>query len=84
MSCLYVDLAQLERIQVELGVAPHAELYERAGHALDRLRGPLLKPGDLICRSNDDDSYVCLLSPRDARKSYSLARRPKTSTCSCV
>ena len=33
---------------------------------LDRLRGPLLKPGDLICRSNDDDSYVCLLSPRDA------------------
>lgn len=66
MSCLYVDLAQLERIQVELGVAPHAELYERAGHVLDRLRGPLLKPGDLICRSNDDDSYVCLLSPRDA------------------
>ncbi|MEZ4403290.1 MAG: EAL domain-containing protein [Kofleriaceae bacterium] len=68
MSCLYVDLAQLERIQVELGVAPHAELYERAGQVLDRLRGPLLRPGDLICRSSDDDAYLCLLSPRDANQ----------------
>jgi len=68
MSCLFVDLGQLERIRVELGVAPHAELYERAGHVLDRLRGPLLRPGDLICRSNGDDAYVCLLSPRDANQ----------------
>ncbi|MBK9034137.1 MAG: EAL domain-containing protein [Myxococcales bacterium] len=68
MSCLYVDLAQLERVRVELGVASHAELYERAGHVLDRLRGPLLRPGDLICRSSDDDAYVCLLSPRDANQ----------------
>jgi diguanylate cyclase (GGDEF)-like protein len=66
MSCLYVDLGQLERIRIELGVAPHAELYERAGLVLDRLRGPLLRPGDLICRAADDDAYLCLLSPRDA------------------
>lgn len=66
MSCLYVDLGQLERIRIELGVAPHAELYERAGAVLDRLRGPLLRPGDLICRAADDDAYLCLLSPRDA------------------
>lgn len=66
MSCLYVDLAQLERIRIELGVAFHAEIYERAGAVLDRLRGQLLRPGDLICRSSDEDAYVCLLSPRDA------------------
>lgn len=66
MSCLYVDLAQLERIRIELGVAAHAEIYERAGNVLDRLRGPVLKPGDLICRSAGEDAYVCLLSPRDA------------------
>jgi len=66
MSCLYIDLAQLERIRIELGVAPHAEIYERAGAVLDRLRGAMLRPGDLICRSADEDAYVLLLSPRDA------------------
>jgi diguanylate cyclase (GGDEF)-like protein len=66
VSCLYLDLSQLARIQLEQGVAPHAELFERAGSVLDGLRGQLLRTGDLICRSNDEDAYVCLLSPRDA------------------
>ncbi len=66
VSCLYVDLTQLERIQLEHGVAQHAELYDQAGAVLDGLRGQLLRSRDVICRSNDDDAYICLLSPRDA------------------
>ena len=66
VSCLYVDLTQLERIQLEHGVATHAELFDQAGAVLDALRGQLLRSRDVICRSNDDDAYICLLSPRDA------------------
>lgn len=66
VSCLYVDLSQLERIQLEHGVARHAELFDRAGAILEGLRGPLLRSRDVICRANDDDAYICLLSPRDA------------------
>lgn len=66
VSCLYVDLTQLERIQLEHGVARHAELFDHAGAVLDGLRGQLLRSRDVICRSNDDDAYICLLSPRDA------------------
>ncbi len=68
VSCIYVDLSQLERIQHELGVAQHAELFDRAGAVLDGLRGQLLRSRDVICRSNDDDSYICLLSPRDSNQ----------------
>ncbi len=67
-SCIYVDLSQLERIQQELGVAQHAELFDRAGSVLDNLRGQLLRSRDIICRSNDDDAYICLLSPRDSNQ----------------
>ncbi len=66
VSCLYLDLVQLGRIQLEQGAAPHAALVEKAGMVLDGLRGQLLRPGDLICRSNDEEAYLCLLSPRDA------------------
>ncbi|HUQ01338.1 MAG TPA: EAL domain-containing protein [Kofleriaceae bacterium] len=68
VSCIYVDLSQLERIQQELGVAQHAELFDRAGMVLDGLRGQLLRTRDIICRSNDDDAYICLLSPRDSKQ----------------
>ena len=67
-SCIYVDLSQLERIQQEQGVAQHAELFDRAGTVLDNLRGQLLRSRDIICRSNDDDAYICLLSPRDSNQ----------------
>jgi len=66
VSCLYVDLTQLERIQLETGVAQHAELFDLAGAVLDGLRGNLLRTRDIICRANESDAYICLLSPRDA------------------
>ncbi len=63
INCLYVDLSRLRRLELELGVAQHAEVYDRAGEVLDGMRGAHLRTGDLICRTNDDDGYVCVLSP---------------------
>lgn len=66
VSCLYLDLPQLERIRTELGVARYAELLDQTGAVLESLRGQFLRSRDVICRANDDDAYICLLSPRDA------------------
>ena len=74
ISCLLVDLSRLRRIEVDLGVAHHAEVYERAGVALDAMRGDLLVPGDLICRTSDDDAYHVILAPREATSQVDLER----------
>ncbi|HTJ41984.1 MAG TPA: EAL domain-containing protein [Kofleriaceae bacterium] len=74
ISCILVDLTRLRRIEVELGIAHHAEIYDKAGHALDELRGELLKTGDLICRTSDDDGYLVILSPREGSSQLDLER----------
>lgn len=66
VSCLYVDLTRLRRVEAEFGVAHHAEIYERAGKVLDEQRGDILRIGDLICRTNDDDAYMVILAPRES------------------
>jgi diguanylate cyclase (GGDEF)-like protein len=63
VSCLYVDLNRLRRIERELGVAQHAELFLQAGHMLDGMRGDSLRQNDLVCRTEDDDAYICVLAP---------------------
>ena len=66
LSCLLVDLSRLHRVELDLGVAHHSELYDYAAAVLDRLRGAALDPNDLICRSGDGDGYFVILSPRTA------------------
>ncbi|MCE9578218.1 MAG: EAL domain-containing protein [Deltaproteobacteria bacterium] len=74
LTCLMVDLTRLSRIEVELGVQHHAEVFDRAGRSLDALRGELLRPTDLICRTSDDDAYMVILSPRDGQSQGELDR----------
>jgi diguanylate cyclase (GGDEF)-like protein len=74
ISCLYVDLTRLRRVEADFGVAHHAELYDRAGGALDELRGDTLRLGDLICRTNDDDAYMVILAPREQSSQDELER----------
>lgn len=64
IACLYVDLLRLRRIENELGLAQHATIYDRVGVILEGMRGSTLRPGDLVCRTNDDDAYLCILSPK--------------------
>ncbi len=64
LSCLFVDLSRLDRVELDLGVAHHSEIYDRAATVLDRLRGQLLDGADLICRSGDGDGYLVILAPR--------------------
>ncbi|MGE0548621.1 MAG: EAL domain-containing protein [Kofleriaceae bacterium] len=64
LSCLLVDLSRLHRVELDLGVAHHSEIYDSAAVVLDRLRGTLLAPDDLICRSGDGDGYFVILAPR--------------------
>lgn len=64
LSCLLVDLSRLHRVELDLGVAHHSELYDHAAAVLDRLRGTTLEPNDLICRSGDGDGYLVILAPR--------------------
>jgi diguanylate cyclase (GGDEF)-like protein len=64
LSCLLVDLSRLHRVELDLGVAHHSEIYDHAAAVLDRMRGALLDPADLICRSGDGDGYLVILSPR--------------------
>src|SRR5262249_1935064 len=78
IACLLVDLTRLRRIEVELGVAHHAEIYDRAGAELEDVRGELLRPGDLICRTSDDDGYLIILSPRDGASQLDLERLAST------
>ena len=64
LSCLMVDLSRLHRVELDQGVAHHSEIYDHAALVLDELRGVLLDPADLICRSGDGDGYLVILSPR--------------------
>jgi diguanylate cyclase (GGDEF)-like protein len=64
LSCLLVDLSRLHRVELDLGVAHHSEIYDHAAAVLDRMRGGVLDPTDLICRSGDGDGYLVVLSPR--------------------
>jgi len=66
LSCLLVDLSRLHRVELDQGVAHHSEIYDHAAAVLDRLRGSLLDPSDLICRSGDGDGYLVILSPRSS------------------
>lgn len=74
-TCLYVDLSRLRRIEVDHGVAQHAEVYIRAGLALDEMRGEHLRQNDLIFRTDDDAAYLVILSPartQDAAPTFDL------------
>lgn len=62
-SCLFVDLTRLRRIELDFGVAQHADVFVMAGMILDDMRGEYLRDADLVCRTQDDDGYLCILSP---------------------
>ena len=47
LSCLLVDLSRLHKVELDLGVAHHSEIYDHAAAVLDRLRGAVLDPADL-------------------------------------
>jgi diguanylate cyclase (GGDEF)-like protein len=64
LSCLLVDLSRLHKVELDLGVQHHSEIYDHAAAVLDRLRGAVLDPADLICRSGDGDGYFVILAPR--------------------
>ncbi len=68
LSCLLVDLSRLHRVELDLGVAHHSEIYDHAAQVLDRLRGAVLDPADLVCRSGDGDGYLVILAPRGAHR----------------
>lgn len=68
LSCLLVDLSRLHRVELDLGVAHHSEIYDHAAAVLDRLRGAVLDPADLICRTGDGDGYLVILAPRGAHR----------------
>ena len=68
LSCLLVDLSRLHRVELDLGVAHHSEIYDHAAAVLDRLRGAVLDPADLICRTGDGDGYLVILAPRGAQR----------------
>ena len=68
LSCLLVDLSRLHRVELDLGVAHHSEIYDHAAAVLDRLRGSVLDPADLVCRTGDGDGYLVLLAPRGGKK----------------
>ncbi len=67
LSCLLVDLSRLHKVELDLGVAHHSEIYDHAAAVLDRLRGAVLDPADLICRTGDGDGYHVILAPRTTR-----------------
>jgi diguanylate cyclase (GGDEF)-like protein len=73
VGCLFVDLSRLRRIELDLGVAQHADLYDRAGLALDRMRGEQLQTHDIVCRTNDDNAYLVILSPAAGEEHAALA-----------
>ncbi len=63
MSCLYVDLSRLRRIEREFGIAQHAQLLASAGQLLAEMRGSSLRREDLLCRTDDADGFLCFLAP---------------------
>src|SRR5690348_13361037 len=68
LSCLLVDLSRLHRVELDLGVQHHSEIYDHAAAVLDRLRGAVLDTADIICRSGDGDGYLIILAPRGAHR----------------
>ena len=68
LSCLLVDLSRLHKVELDLGVQHHSEIYDHAAAVLDRLRGAVLDPNDIICRSGDGDGYMVVLGPRDGKR----------------
>jgi len=68
LSTLLVDLSRLHRVELDLGVAHHSEIYDHAATVLDRLKGAVLDPADLICRTGDGDGYLVILAPRGAHR----------------
>jgi diguanylate cyclase (GGDEF)-like protein len=62
ISCLYVDLGQLRRIEREYGINKHAEVFLNAGRLLDAMRGDTLRLDDIVCRTDDGEAYLCFLS----------------------
>jgi len=64
LSCLLVDLSRLHKVELDLGVQHHSEIYDHAAAVLDRMRGNTLEPADLVCRSGDGDGYMVILAPR--------------------
>jgi EAL domain-containing protein (putative c-di-GMP-specific phosphodiesterase class I) len=68
LSCLLVDLSRLHRVELDLGVAHHSEIYDHAAQVLDHLRGAVLDQADLICRTGDGDGYLVILAPRGAHR----------------
>jgi len=68
LSCLLVDLSRLHRVELDLGVAHHSEIYDHAAAVLDRLRGDVLDPQDLVCRTGDGDGYLVILAPRQGTR----------------
>jgi EAL domain-containing protein (putative c-di-GMP-specific phosphodiesterase class I) len=68
LSCLLVDLQRLHKVELDLGVAHHSEIYDHAAAVLDRLRGTVLDQADLICRTGDGDGYLVILAPRGAHR----------------
>jgi len=63
VAALYVDLSRLRRVEQEYGLARHATLFAKAGTLLHSLQGTKLRRDDLICRTEVDDAYICVLSP---------------------
>ncbi|MBA2543225.1 MAG: EAL domain-containing protein [Deltaproteobacteria bacterium] len=80
LSCLLVDLSRLHKVELDLGVAHHSEIYDHAAAVLDRMRGAsgststgdILEHDDMICRSGDGDGYFVLLAPRPPAKRMDL------------
>jgi len=64
LSCLLVDLSRLHKVELDLGVQHHSEIYDHAAAVLDRLRSDVLDPSDIVCRSGDGDGYHVFLAPR--------------------
>ncbi|MBT8492866.1 MAG: EAL domain-containing protein [Deltaproteobacteria bacterium] len=63
VASLYVDLSHLRKIEQEYGLTRHASFFAKAGTILHELQGTHLRRDDLICRTEVDDAYVCILSP---------------------
>jgi diguanylate cyclase (GGDEF)-like protein len=67
LSCLHVDLSRLHRVELDLGVAHHSEIYDHAAAVLELLRGNVLERHDIICRTGDGDGYLVILGSRRER-----------------
>ncbi|HET6611653.1 MAG TPA: EAL domain-containing response regulator [Kofleriaceae bacterium] len=63
LSCLFVDMTCLRRLEIEHGAAKHAEVVAVIGAVLSSTRGEHLRRDDLLCRTDDGDGYVCFLAP---------------------